>query len=172
MYNNHRFQLIHPYNGSKIYVTNSVDKAASKCYQELKNNPNKYFNFFTVYNLDTFETFNYKINKNQIAGMKLDDKPGNSSCADPMKLQQEAGFINNENSQNSIINNNYEKLLPTSNEVCLKCNHKGCKGQLCANMCNEKNNNHNLDIEKMLDSKLEPIKNSIKDIQNILLNLH
>lgn len=59
-YKKHRFRLISPIVGNKIYVTSSLKHGAKKCSTEL--NKNKY-NEFSIIDIDTFHTYRFVINK-------------------------------------------------------------------------------------------------------------
>lgn len=60
-----RLQLIHPIHGTKVYQATTFDNAVKKCYNELKENGNIPSDYFSVMNIDTFETFKFGINKNK-----------------------------------------------------------------------------------------------------------
>ncbi len=64
-FDNYRLQLIHPIHGAKIYQASTFDSAVKKCYNELKENGNLNSDYFTVMNINTFETFKFAINKNK-----------------------------------------------------------------------------------------------------------
>ncbi len=64
-FDNYRLQLIYPINGSKIYQASTFDNAVKKCYNELKENGSLTSDYFTVMNINTFETFKFAINKNK-----------------------------------------------------------------------------------------------------------
>ena len=59
-YKKHRFRLISPIVGNKIYVTSSLKHGAKKCSTEL--NKNKYTEF-SIIDIDTFHTYKFVINK-------------------------------------------------------------------------------------------------------------
>lgn len=59
----YRFQLITPVVSNKIYLTNSVQKGAGKCFEELKGCGANNFNQFTIMNVDNFETYKFAIDK-------------------------------------------------------------------------------------------------------------
>ena len=61
MDNTHRYQLIAPVHGDKIYQTTSLNKGAKKCFEELKGCGKNNFNSFTVMNLDNYETYKFAI---------------------------------------------------------------------------------------------------------------
>lgn len=67
-----RFQLVGPIVGTKAYQTESFDMGVKKCYQELKqrggSNFNKY-DTFSVMDMDTYETYKFKIDKTNIPFM-------------------------------------------------------------------------------------------------------
>ena len=71
---NKRFQLIKPFIGEKVYETSSLKKGAKKCYQEFKQSQNNKTNEFSVLNIDTHETYRYKVNHNQDGGNLPNDK--------------------------------------------------------------------------------------------------
>lgn len=60
-----RFQLIAPIVGNKIYQTNSFQKGAGKCFEELKGCEKNDFNQFTIMNVDNFETYKFGISKRE-----------------------------------------------------------------------------------------------------------
>jgi hypothetical protein len=60
-YNKHRYRLIAPIVGNKIYMTSSLKHGAKKCFQEINVIKNK-FPEFAILNIDTYETFRFKVN--------------------------------------------------------------------------------------------------------------
>jgi len=64
----YKYQLIHPIVGTRVYKTNSLNKGAKKCYEELKSLNNINSEYFTILNIDTYQTFKFKINKQQLVG--------------------------------------------------------------------------------------------------------
>lgn len=59
----HKYQLIYPIFGNKIYHTTSLKGGAQKCYDELKYLDVIQDNYFIVLNIDTNETYKFKIDK-------------------------------------------------------------------------------------------------------------
>jgi len=57
-----KFRLVHPIIGTNIYQTSSVHKGVKKCYSELKLLDNLDISYFSVQNIDTNETYTYKVN--------------------------------------------------------------------------------------------------------------
>lgn len=60
--NKYKYQLIHPVVGTRAYQTTSLKKGAKKCYEELKSLDNISSLHFTILNIDTYETYKFKIN--------------------------------------------------------------------------------------------------------------
>jgi hypothetical protein len=58
-----RYQLISPVVGNKIYQTSTAKKGAKKCYHELKGYGPIRDTEFSVLNLDSYETYKFKIDK-------------------------------------------------------------------------------------------------------------
>lgn len=61
-HNKYKYQLIYPIVGTRVYQTTSFKKGAVKCYNELKSLNNINSSYFTILNLDTYETYKFKIN--------------------------------------------------------------------------------------------------------------
>ena len=57
----YKYQLIYPIVGNKLYQATSLKGGAKRCYDELKQLDNIESDYFTVMNVDTFETFKFKI---------------------------------------------------------------------------------------------------------------
>lgn len=88
----HRYQLVSPIVGSKIYQAKSYSKGAKKCYEELKGCRNQNFNEFTVVDLDDYQTYKFALNKmekhkNQRGG-DPEDVEGNIKKNEPHDLKQ------------------------------------------------------------------------------------
>lgn len=60
--NNNRYQIIYPYTSDKIYVENSITKAANKCYNEIKQRDIKTY-IFIVHDIDSGNIFYFNIPK-------------------------------------------------------------------------------------------------------------
>jgi len=58
---NNKFQLIKPFVSDRIYQTSSMNKAAKKCYQEVKEANLTNIDTFTMLNVDTKEKYVYQI---------------------------------------------------------------------------------------------------------------
>lgn len=72
----HKYQLLSPIMGNKIYQTNNINKVVKKCYDELKMiGGNKDCNEIVIMNVDNYETFRFNINKKQQTGGALPPPP-------------------------------------------------------------------------------------------------
>lgn len=60
-YKQHRFRLISPMVGNKIYSTTSLKHGAKKCLNELNSDTKKY-DSFAMLDVDTYETYKFKLN--------------------------------------------------------------------------------------------------------------
>lgn len=58
-----KYQLVYPVKGTKIYQSNSLNKGARKCFNDLKLLENFDSPFFKIINIDTGEAYLFKINK-------------------------------------------------------------------------------------------------------------
>ena len=58
-----RYQLIKPIVSDKIYETESLNKAASKCYKEIKLNQIAGASTFTIRNVDTNEYIDFSLTR-------------------------------------------------------------------------------------------------------------
>jgi hypothetical protein len=66
--NKYKYQLIHPIVGTRVYQTTSLKRGAKKCYEELKSLNNINSPSFTVLNVDTYETFKFRIDSTKVNG--------------------------------------------------------------------------------------------------------
>jgi hypothetical protein len=67
-YNKHRFRLISPIVGNKLYSSSSVKHVAKKCMDELKNNiqiGGKKYTKFAILDIDNYTTYKFSINYHQ-----------------------------------------------------------------------------------------------------------
>jgi hypothetical protein len=85
----HRYQLISPITGQKIYQATSIKKASDKCYKELKdsgfvvNNKDKQF---IILNIDTNEPYIFKVkDKNIDFGKSLNQQIQNGGNGEEIK---------------------------------------------------------------------------------------
>jgi hypothetical protein len=60
-----KYQLIYPVVGTRAYLSLSPEKGAKKCYEELKSLNNVDAQYFTVLNIDTYETYKFKIDSDK-----------------------------------------------------------------------------------------------------------
>ncbi len=65
-----QFKLIKPFVSDTIYKTSSINKASKRCYNEVKE---LNVNTFTMMNIDTKQSYVYKIHNKQIGGDVEDD---------------------------------------------------------------------------------------------------
>lgn len=154
----HRYQLVYPFQGTKIYKTSTFNNGIKKCYDELKmsgkftNNLEK----FTVVDLDTLDAYNFKLKKkiptknindhshkslNHIIGGKLDNTNVDlSNRVD--KIEEHVQEINNKLTNVVSV---LEDLKHTHNS----------------------NPNDNIEInatgEELKEAKQEPINNEERD---------
>jgi hypothetical protein len=63
MYNQHKYQLVSPIVGSKIYQAADYKKGAKRCYNELMGMGSMNSNEFIMMDIDTYETYTYKIHR-------------------------------------------------------------------------------------------------------------
>lgn len=120
----HKFQLITPVVGDKIYQTNSFNKGIKKCYNELKSYGSNKYDKFSVIDLTTYKTYEFALNKNkkniQVGGenenIKENDKENDKIVLleENIKILEEkinkleeiiTKFIKNDNDKNSIDEN-------------------------------------------------------------------
>ena len=88
--NKYKYQLIYPVVGTCAYQSTSLKKGAKKCYEELKSLSNINTPYFTVLNLDTYETYKFQIdaeNFSKINNDNLHDTVNNLSSR-VQKLEQ------------------------------------------------------------------------------------
>ena len=67
-YNKHRFRLISPIVGNKLYSSSSIKHVAKKCMTELKNNiqySGKKYTKFAILDIDNYTTYKFSINYHQ-----------------------------------------------------------------------------------------------------------
>ena len=67
-YNKHRFRLISPIVGNKIYSSSSVKHVAKKCIDELRSNiqvGGKKYTKFAILDIDNYTTYKFNINYHQ-----------------------------------------------------------------------------------------------------------
>ena len=67
-YNKHRFRLISPIVGNKLYSSSSVKHVAKKCMDELRNNlqtGGKKYTKFAILDIDNYTTYKFNINYHQ-----------------------------------------------------------------------------------------------------------
>lgn len=69
----HRYQLTYPHQGSTIYKSNSLSKAAKKCYHEFKLLNDLRDGLFSVTDLDTNTEFQFQVSKHKM--FKIDHTP-------------------------------------------------------------------------------------------------
>lgn len=82
-YKKHRFRLISPIVGNKIYVTSSLKHGAKKCSTEL--NKNKYTEF-SIIDIDTFHTYKFVINKKKTQCNNHINSPDSSNVENKINL--------------------------------------------------------------------------------------
>lgn len=141
-----KYQLIHPIVGTRVYRTNSLKKGAKKCYNELKSLNNINTLTFTILNVETYETFQFKINTKNIEKecinsiKKCDElkiKTTNTELIDKINKMQESI-----DKLNTLI----EEILPEQ----------------------IKNNNKNVNKKNNMEKIQNNIKNNEKNLDNIM----
>ena len=66
IHSKHKYQLISPVIGNNLYIASSLKSGAAKCFNDLKQLDVINANYFTIIDIDTFETFKFQIDKNLI----------------------------------------------------------------------------------------------------------
>ena len=71
--NKYKYQLIYPVVGTCAYQSTSLKKGAKKCYEELKSLSNINTPYFTVLNLDTYETYKFQLDAENFSKINNDN---------------------------------------------------------------------------------------------------
>lgn len=104
-----RYQLIKPVVSHNIYETSSLNRASKKCYRELINLKLKGVETFSIKNIDTDQTYVFKIHKQfivpQLEQSHFTNKLINQQNITDVDLTNLI-HINSNNSVNSINDNN------------------------------------------------------------------
>lgn len=140
-----RYQLIEPIISNKIYDTTSLKRASKRCFNEVKNLKYNNLTTFTIQNLDSNETFTFKIHK---PPHKLDNiNEVNENILNLSYLID----VNNKNTNANNTNTNSNANV-NANEINMDTNLK--------KEINEKN------IIKLIVEDIKDIKSRINKIEN------
>lgn len=105
----HKFQLISPIIGEKIYQTNSIKKGVQKCYDELKAYGLSNYKEFSVMDTQTYNKYRFAINQKD-------------------KIIQNGGHVKksknifNDFVPNNIDKNNEQMIVKSNDDINIKIN--------------------------------------------------
>lgn len=108
--NKYKYQLVYPVIGTRVYQTTSLKKGAKKCYEELKSLENINTSYFTVLNIDTYETYKFQIDDKEFVDTNIIN-PNNSNNTD------NTNNTNNSNNSNNLDKNLNNNLDDKSGEI-------------------------------------------------------
>jgi hypothetical protein len=116
--NGFRYQIIFPYNSTKIHVAENISKGADLCYQEIKDNFIKE-PMFVVHSIDGNEFYHYEIPKfkNNPSGLKNNLPEPNNNIPEPNNNMPEPNNNMPEPNNNMPNLNNNPDVKNKPNEI-------------------------------------------------------
>jgi hypothetical protein len=146
-YNKHRFRLISPIVGNKIYSSSSVKHVAKKCMDELKSNlqtGGKKYTKFAILDIDNYTTYKFNINyhqKNHNHNLPLNGSLfGTNNQTGGMQINDLADKINKLEERISKLENNINELHNDNDENNDKNKDKIMNGGMRSNNNMQSNN--------------------------------
>jgi len=154
-YNKHRFRLISPIVGNKLYSSSSIKHVAKKCINELKNNiqiGGKKYTKFAILDIDNYTTYKFNINYHQKTHNH--NLPLNGSLFGSGN-NQIGGMQNNTNINELInkINKLEERINKLENNINELHNDDNDKND------NDKNDNDNDKNDQLINGGIRSISN-------------
>jgi hypothetical protein len=92
-----KYQLIYPIIGNNLYFASSLKSGARKCFNDLKELDSVNSDYFTIINVDTLETFKFRISNTN---------PRNELAAINDTIHQNVSAINDSNKSTSLLDLN------------------------------------------------------------------